>query len=143
MPGNIPVIEREEIARLIPHDGSMVLLDKVLEWSEANIICSTRSHLDENNPLRRGDRLAAVCGVEYAAQAMAVHGGLLDKRRKSGFLASLRNVRLNVDRLDDVNTDLTVAANVRHRESNGYVYAFVVGSNGTELVCGQIAVLVK
>ena len=137
------MIGRDEIARLLPHDGSMVLLDKVLEWSEAAITCSTRTHLDANNPLRRDEGLAAVCGVEYAAQAMAIHGGLLEEKKSSGFLASLRNVRLNVDRLDDVNTDLTVTATVRHRESNGSVYAFTIGSNGTELLSGQITVLLK
>ena len=35
------------------------------------------SHRAADNPLRAHGRLGAACGIEYAAQAMAVHGALL------------------------------------------------------------------
>ena len=51
------------------------------------------------NPLRAHDRLSAACGIEYAAQAMAVHGALcagLDGQQtpRNGLLASVRGVDL-------------------------------------------------
>src|SRR5258708_3794232 len=94
---------RTAIAGLIPHSGAMCLLDEVLAWDAATIKCRTASHRQLGNPLSRGGSLAAICGIEYAAQAMAVHGRLADAtgdRPVSGFLASVREVHCNVGRLD-------------------------------------------
>ena len=78
---------RDDIATLIPHSGSMCLLDGVLSWDENTILCRTASHRLPDNPLRSNGRLAGVCGVEYAAQAMALHGGLT-----GGGLTSVRRL---------------------------------------------------
>ena len=61
---------------MIPHTGAMCLLDGVLQWDTSTIQCVSRSHRDAHNPLRIDGRLPTLCGIEYAAQAMAVHGGL-------------------------------------------------------------------
>lgn len=106
------VLDRHEICRLLPHEGAMCLLDAVLRWDETEIVCQTRSHRDPANPLARAGVLPAVCGLEYVAQAMGVHSGLLLRRScakpAAGFLASLRAVRLHVERLDDISGLLTV-----------------------------------
>lgn len=65
------------IAAHIPHQGDMCLLDRVVKWDEQRIQCQAGSHRLGDNPLRSRDRLSAACGIEYAAQAMAVHGALL------------------------------------------------------------------
>ena len=43
----------------------------------AAIRCVARGHRDADNPLRAGGELPALCGIEYAAQAMAAHGRTL------------------------------------------------------------------
>ena len=72
--------DRAWIERHIPHKGSMCLLDGVTQWSEAEIVCHATSHRDPGNPLRSVDRdvngLGITAGIEYAAQAMAVHGAI-------------------------------------------------------------------
>ena len=86
---------KSEICHLLPHTGDMCLLDTVRQWSDEEIVCDTSSHRDPANPLRCGDRLAAVSGVEYAAQAIGVHGRLVarnDAKPTAGFLASLREL---------------------------------------------------
>ena len=111
-------LDREWIERHIPHQGTMCLLDEVLTWNTSRVQCRSSSHRDRSNPLRSHDRLAAVCGIEYAAQAMAVHGALIASRltasRKNeaivGYLASVRNVVLHANRLDDVEADLVATA---------------------------------
>jgi len=118
----------------------MVLLDSVAAWSEGEIDCRTRSHLRPDNPLRRGGRLAAVCGVEYGAQAMAVHGGLLAGGERPGYLASLRDVALYTDRLDTVEDELAVRATVLLLEPNRLVYAFAVDAGDRPLLGGRAAV---
>ena len=69
-------LNQKEIEALIPHSGAMSLLNEVLKWDEDHIICLANSHRSKHNPLRNENALSSVCGVEYAAQAMAVHGAL-------------------------------------------------------------------
>ncbi len=71
------MLDHAGIAARIPHQGAMCLLDAVVDWSETAISCRAVSHADPANPLRADGRLGAAAGIEYAAQAMAVHGALL------------------------------------------------------------------
>ena len=70
-------MNRAAICARLPHAGRMCLLERLAAWDNDSITCLASSHRDANNPLRRGGRLHAVAGVEYAAQAMALHGSLL------------------------------------------------------------------
>ena len=82
MPCMIGLLDKAAIAALIPHAGAMCLLDAVLAWDATTIACVASSHRSPANPLAGERRLDAVCGVEYAAQAMAVHGGLTGNGRR-------------------------------------------------------------
>ena len=53
------MIDRATIAHLIPHAGSMCLLDEVLSWDEDTISCRSMQHRGPDNPLRQGGRLGA------------------------------------------------------------------------------------
>ena len=101
---NRPPIEREQIADLVPHVGAMVLLDRVLEWNADQLVAEATSHHRDDHPLRENGQLHAVHLIEYGAQAMAVHGGLLARAAGDdaapGLLAGLRDVEWQVDRLD-------------------------------------------
>src|SRR6476646_6259294 len=106
-------LNRDWIAAHIPHQGTMCLLDGVEIWDAQQIRCIASSHRDAANPLRAHGRLGAACGIEYAAQAMAVHGALLasgEDGLKQGYLASVRSVQLHVPRLDDIADALIVEA---------------------------------
>jgi predicted hotdog family 3-hydroxylacyl-ACP dehydratase len=136
-------MNRDEICARIPHSGSMCLLDRVLAWDATHIECRAVSHRDPANPLRRADRLAGVCGIEYAAQAMALHGSLLtaaDAPPTLGYLASLRDVSLEVERLDDVAEELTVRAERLTGDANGFLYRFDVTAGERLLLRGRSAV---
>jgi predicted hotdog family 3-hydroxylacyl-ACP dehydratase len=134
-------IDRNTIEALIPHSGGMVLLDRVVSWDGSFITCQTRSHLDKSNPLRRAGRLSAVCGVEYALQAAALHGGLAagGAPQSAGFLAALREVTLHADWLDcHTLGDLYVTARLEHHEEGGSIYLLEVRSeDGTALLSGR------
>lgn len=120
------------IAAHIPHQGSMCLLEQVLTWDAQNIVCRTISHRAEDNPLRAHGRLGAACAIEYAAQAIAVHGALLQsesvERAAVGLLASARGVELLVSRLDDIQHDLRVSAQRLHSDVGGALYSFALHS---------------
>ena len=99
-------INKAEIRTLIPHSGLMCLLDEVTQWDDRSITCVTNTHRDSANPLRRDGRLSAVHAFEYGAQAAAVHGGLrarsVGATAPPGYLAALRDARLHVVFLDDI-----------------------------------------
>src|SRR5580658_11189609 len=74
--GHVP-LDHNWIEQHIPHKGRMCLLDEVLSWDATRIRCRSATHRSPDNPLRQHGRLGAACGIEYAAQAMAVHGALV------------------------------------------------------------------
>lgn len=139
------MLDRAWIAAHIPHQGDMCLLDRVEEWDVQRVRCSASSHRCIDNPLRTHGRLAAACGIEYAAQAMAVHGALTapqSARARAGFLASVRGVKLHVGRLDDISADLTVEAERFSGDGNNVLYDFSVHAAGRILLEGRAAVVI-
>jgi predicted hotdog family 3-hydroxylacyl-ACP dehydratase len=135
------------IARLIPHQGRMCLLEQVETWDEQRIRCRASSHRDAENPLRAYGRLGAVCGIDYAAQAMAVHGALLappgSSRASAGYLVSVRGAQLHVSRLDDIAADLQVEAECITRGENNVLYRFSISAAGQMLLEGRAAVVLN
>lgn len=122
----------------------MCLLDAVVDWSESSISCCAISHTDPANPLRAGGRLGTANGIEYAAQAMAIHGALLagqDDAPRQGYLTSVRSVTLHVDRLDDLSGPLDVQAERLSGDANNILYQFSVGHAGRCLLAGRAAVV--
>ena len=123
----------------------MCLLDCVEAWDHEHIRCRASSHRAADNPLRAYGRLAAACGIEYAAQAMAVHGALLapadDGSARFGYLVSVRGTQLQVPRLDDITADLLVEATCITRSENNILYQFNVSAAGRMLLDGRAAVV--
>ena len=138
------MLDHAAIAARIPHQGSMCLLDAVLAWDSGQIHCRASSHRQPDNPLRAAARLGAACGIEYAAQAMAVHGALLAPAGappRPGYLASVRSVQLAVDRLDDLAQDLDIVAERLSGDENNILYHFRVEHAGNLLLSGRAAVM--
>lgn len=138
------MLDRAAIAARIPHQGSMCLLDAVLAWDSGQIHCRASSHRQPDNPLRAAARLGAACGIEYAAQAMAVHGALLAPAGappRPGYLASVRSVQLAVDRLDDLPQDLDIVAERLSGDEHNILYHFRVEHAGDLLLSGRAAVM--
>lgn len=143
-------LDRAWIAAHIPHSGAMCLLDTVDAWDGTHIRCTATSHRDAHNPLRSQGRLASVCGIEYAAQAMAVHGALAGDgtqepaaadRPRVGYLASVRNVEARVARLDTFDAPLTVQAERMGGDGNTVLYSFAVRCGNELLLSGRAAVM--
>ncbi len=122
----------------------MCLLEEVLSWDEVHARCRSSTHHRADNPLRAYGRLGAACGVEYAAQAMAVHGALLAEQSGSsaapGMLASVRNVQLNVERLDDIAADVIAAVQWLAGDARTAMYEFSIATGGRVLLSGRAAI---
>jgi predicted hotdog family 3-hydroxylacyl-ACP dehydratase len=121
----------------------MCLLDRVLSWDAERIVCASASHRRPDNPLRARGRLHAVAGIEYAAQAVALHGALAARDGGAlgpGVLASLRDVELQAERLDLVAGDLLAIAEALMVERRHMLYAFRVEGDGRVLLTGRAAI---
>jgi predicted hotdog family 3-hydroxylacyl-ACP dehydratase len=142
-------IDRQWIENHIPHQGTMCLLDEVLSWNPIRVQCRSSTHRNPTNPLRANGQLAAVCGIEYAAQAMAVHGALIASRitaiaqtaSVAGYLASVRNVSLFVSRLDDIETALVATAELVNGDDRTVLYDFSVSGNERVLIAGRATIV--
>lgn len=133
-----------EIAKLVPHAGNMCLLAGVLEWDQDRICCLARGYREPANPLRVQGRFHATSAIEYAAQAMAVHGALTARtagRPRAGYLVSLRDITCRQVFLDDLDGDLTVEAEHVLEDSGGALYRFTVHVGTVEAVAGRAMVI--
>ncbi len=136
--------DREWIAQRLPQQGAMCLLEQVIGWDESHIVCRSGSHRDAGNPLRAHGRLGAACGIEYAAQAMALHGALRTvqhDRPQRGFLLAVREVQLQVPALDGISADLQVTAECLHADAALAQYRFALSAAGQSLLHGQATVV--
>jgi predicted hotdog family 3-hydroxylacyl-ACP dehydratase len=136
-------LDRDALERLLPHRGSMCLLDSVASWDADRIDCRASGHRAAENPLRMDGRLPAVVAIEYAAQAMAVHGGLRappDQAAAPGYLVAVRNARLHAATLDDIATELEVSATCVVADATGLVYAFAVKAGDRLIAEGRATV---
>lgn len=139
-------VGRAEFEALIPHKGGMCLIETVEAWDRETIRASTRTHRDPANPLRRAGRLAGVHLVEYGAQGMAVHCGLVDRllgrpTGRPGVLVAARDVALHAARFDDVEAPLTVLARRLVANASGWLYSFEVEAAGRRLASGRVSVM--
>lgn len=136
--------DRNWIAARIPHQGAMCLLDGVVSWSAERAHCRASSHRDPANPMRHGDRLGALCAIEYAAQAIAVHAALIDNlsaRPQAGYLTSARAIELQVARLDDIAADIDIEVERLSGDDRSVLYGFSISAAKQPLATGRAAVV--
>lgn len=140
-------LDHAGIAARIPHQGRMCLLQALQAWSPEYVLCTAISHGAPTNPLRAGGVLWSACAIEYASQAMALHGVLsagfgAGAAPRAGFLASVRGVQLLVPRLDTVPGPLQVAAYRLAGDARQASYRFELHSAaGALLVAGRASVI--
>ena len=125
----------------------MCLIDEVLDWSATDIRCRTASHRLSSNPLRTGDRLRAECGIEYVAQAIAIHGVLNaaphGASAVAGMLASVRGLTLHVNRLDDIDADLVIRGIRIGGDSTALLYDFSIACKLKTLLTGRATIVLR
>ena len=138
---------RLDPAGLLPHAGAMRLIGAVLTWDDRAIVCETHAHRDPACPLRLGDRLPAVCGLEFGAQAMAIHGALRAARAappRVGLLVAAHELVWQRERLDDIDGAIEIGADCLLASDNQVAYAFWLRSAGCgELLRGRASVVLS
>lgn len=144
------ILDHAGIEARMPHRGTMCLLDRLVAWDDGRIECTATGHRDPSHPLRSRRGLMAGTAIEYAAQAAALHGGLLAEsagaNASPGYLASARDVRLGAWRLDDLPVDsgddaLRIVAERQAADAGHLLYAFRVEHGRREIASGRLAVV--
>lgn len=135
-------LSRTQFEVLIPHSGRMCLIDTVEFWDDRSIYCLTGSHRQPSNPLRTNGELSSIHLLEYGAQAMAIHGGLLNSSATRGMLAALRNVRLHVETAETLSPQIRITAIAVANSPHAAVYNFEVAElDGSVLVEARATVI--
>jgi predicted hotdog family 3-hydroxylacyl-ACP dehydratase len=141
------MLDKSDWGNLIPHQGTMCLLDTVVAWTPEAIHARTDSHRRADNPLRSDGILRAVHLCEYGAQSMAVHGALIAREAglgaAPGFLVSLRGVSLALARIDDLDGPLDVYGDRLLGSETSWQYAFRIEHAGGEIASGRAAVMLR
>ncbi len=140
---------RAEIAALIPHQGDMCLLERVLHCSEESITCASTTHQRIDHPLRHAGRLSAVHLCEYGAQATAAHGALLlactGNRAPPGMLVALRDATFGVEYLDECaeakNCELHIEARLLSGGATGSMYHYIIKLDTLVLAQGKATIM--
>ena len=140
-------LTKPEISSLLPHEGAMRLLDSVESWDEKTIHCRATSHRSPHNPLRHGAGLNAMAGLEYAAQAMGLHVGLLNPERSTkgliGYVGAVRDVSIRRERLDDLPGQIAIEASRLLEGDNSLMYQFRLSADGTDIMTGRASIFLK
>ena len=133
-----------DIRLLVPHDGQMVLLDRVVSADAENLCASVA--IGPHSVFFDGGGVGAWVGVEYMAQAIAAHAGYLARLRgepvKIGFLLGSRRYQSNVPRFD-AGSELHVHAHHALQGDNGlgaFECRIEEGATGAVLATATITV---
>ena len=124
----------------------MCLLDAVVDWDASHIICRSERHRASDNPLKNGERLSCIHGIEFAAQAMAAHRGLVAGRAPApqvGLLLSVRDCRFLASRLDDIAESLSIKASVVGSSGDTQTYHFEIVAGERRLLEGRASVMLQ
>jgi predicted hotdog family 3-hydroxylacyl-ACP dehydratase len=136
--------DRASIERCVPHAGRMVLLDAVVRWDATRIACSAVPPTADH-PLARDGAVPSVCAAEYAAQAAAVHGFLIDRppAPRQGLLAKLTDVDLATAWIPRDRGSVLVKAELLSKTAAGCLYDFEVACDRTPIARGRLMVAFK
>ena len=132
---------RDWLAANLPHQGTMNLLDAIVDWHPAGLRAVASGHRSATNPLRREGELPVASVIEYAAQAAAAHGALLASAPSGpGMLVAVRGVKFLTARLDDIAAPLDIAVEPLGGGESGVIYTFEVSAAGRSLATGRLTV---
>lgn len=124
----------------------MCLIDAVQFWDSSSIVCTTAQHRSRANPLAQDGRLSTVHAIEFAAQAMAIHGALVvppSAKPRAGLLLSVRDCRFHCVRLDQAAGDLDVKAHRLAGNAIMLMYGFALSAGAQCLAEGRLSVLLR
>ncbi len=133
-------------ASLLPHAGAMVMPEAILHFDHQRLVCTTTRHRAADNPLRRDGRLPALAGIEFAAQAMALHGALRQtppRALTNGRLGGVRDIVLHRAFLDDIDDALQIECRLDGESGDVFAYLFSIAAAARPILDGRATVMMS
>ena len=131
----------------------MRLIDRVVSHDDLRIVCESDSHRAADHPLAIAGVLSIACGLEYGAQAMAIHGTLVgsgvpdsdppESAARHGYLVAAFDLTWSVERLDRCASPLTIEAVREFGSDNQVAYRFALSAAGESIMRGRAAVVLN
>ena len=123
-----------DVARLVPHDGKMMLLDKVIEFDRDSMV--TEVVVRDDGLFGDTRTVPAWLGIEYMAQTVAAYDGMMcvlaGEPIRLGFLLGTRRYSSNVADFK-VGTVLTVKVE-RFMQDQGFgVFSCQILAQGIDI----------
>ena len=137
-------LSREQLYAFLPHTGTMCLIDEVTSYNSEIILCRTHSHRSPENPLVSQGSLSSIHAIEYAAQAIGIHGALSinsQDKPKGGYLVSVRNVRMFQDYLHTLEKPLTIEATKAMASDALWIYTFKISAGDLLIAEGRATIM--
>lgn len=138
------MIQRQQIAQLIPHGEAMCLLDQITDWDEHQLNATTASHRREDNPLIENGRMDTVTLVEYGAQAAAVHAALQQSglgAARPAYLGAIKKLHLFSQIIDTSVAELQIRTQCIFNDNNGAIYDISANAHEINLMAGRIVLI--
>jgi len=123
-----------DVAGLIPHSGSMVLLDRIIDYDDQGLTAELAVRGD--GLLGDDKAVPAWAGIEYMAQAIAAYAGVMARRVgepiRLGFLLGTRRYTSNVAAFK-VGATLTIWVKKIMQDDNLGVFDCRILGDGVEI----------
>ncbi len=91
--------------------------------------------------------METISGIEFAAQAMAVHIALTNAQHNQpgtfGYLGGLRDLIVHMMRLDVVTSELNIQATLLINQGTNFMYAFKLTTDHSSLLSGRASIFVQ
>jgi predicted hotdog family 3-hydroxylacyl-ACP dehydratase len=134
------ILNKTQIAAMIPHGPSMCLLDEVVSWDSSSIHCRSNTFATVQNPLFENDHLDTVLLVEYAAQSAAIHASLCQSSlgtQRPAYIGAVKDVEL-LARISENFSSLEIHMNCLLQSDKGAIYEMLVLQNIQPLIRGRL-----
>ena len=142
------MLSQKEIQDLLPHGDGMCMIECVEHWEENAIVCTSANVQSNDNPLLEEKYLSSICLLEYAAQAAAIHAGLLQSGAKrtlseghAAYVGGIKNIEVAMPQLTSEMKDVTIEANIELLTDNGAIYNFTAKSLDKLIVSGRLTLI--
>ena len=95
----VMTVDFPPVETLIPHEGAMVMLDEIVEYSDDHVVCLRE--ITSDALFAEDGCVPATVSIEYMAQTIAAYAGYSGHQRgeevQLAFLLSCRELTLDVD----------------------------------------------
>ncbi len=122
------------VSELVPHTGKMLLLDKVIEYDQESLVAEVLVRGD--GLFNEGDKVPAWVGIEYMAQTIAAHGGMMcvlaGKPIQLGFLLGSRRYVSNISAFK-VGEKLTITVSLLMEDQGLGVFDCQIVADGIDI----------